>query len=101
MTNGRIMTTANIVDVTVPDMPDLEMDVMHRWPWYYKKAIEQETEYLRKQYKDTIDKLLAMLPPGKKAAVVEESEDIIRKIAYGDQPFLIRQDLLKKLKQKI
>ena len=61
----------------------------------------QGAQVTRKQYKDTIDKLLAMLPPGKKAAVVEESEDIIRKIAYGDQPFLIRQDLLKKLKQKI
>ena len=101
MTNGRIMTTANIVDVTVPDLPDLEMDVLHRWPWYYNKAIEQETEYLRGQYKDTVDGLLATLPPGKKAAVVEKSEEIIRQIANGDKPFLIRQDLLKILKQNI
>ena len=101
MTNGRIMTTANIVDVTVPDLPDLEMDVLHRWPWYYNKAIEQETEYLRGQYKDTVDGLLATLPPGKKAAVVEKSEEIIRQIANGDKHFLIRQDLLKLLKQNI
>lgn len=101
MTNGRMLTTANIVDVTVPDLPDLEMDVLHRWPWYYNKAIEQETEFLREQYKETVDKLLAMLPPGKKAAVVDKSEEIIRKIAHGDHPFLIRQDLLKVLKQNI
>ena len=99
--NGRVLTTANIVDITVPDLPDLEMDLQHRWPWYYDKALEQEMEYLRGQYKETIDKLLATLPPGKKAAVVEKSEEIIRKIAHGDQHFLIRQDLLKILKQNI
>ena len=96
-----MLTTANIVDVKVPDLPDLEMDVLHRWSWYYDKAIEQETEYLRDQYKDTVDGLLATLPPGKKAAVVEKSEEIIRAIAHGDQHFLIRQDLLKILKQNI
>ena len=101
MKNGRVLTTATIVDVKVPDLPDLEMDVLHRWSWYYNKAVEQETEYLRGQYKDTVDGLLAMLPPGKKAAVVEKSEEIIRKIAHGDHPFLIRQDLLKVLKQNI
>jgi hypothetical protein len=99
--NGKVLTTANIVDLTVPDLPDLEMDVLHRWSWYYNKAVEQETEYLRGQYKDTVDGLLAMLPPGKKAAVVEKSEEIIRQIANGDKPFLIRQDLLKILKQNI
>lgn len=101
MTNGRIITTANIVDVTVPDLPDLEMDVLHRWPWYYNKAIEQETEYLRGQYKDTVDGLLATLPPGKKAAVVDKAEAVIRAIAHGDRPYIIRQDLLKILKQNI
>ncbi len=101
MTNGRIITTANIVDVTVPDLPDLEMDVLHRWPWYYNKAIEQETEYLRGQYKDTVDGLLATLPPGKKAAVVDKAEAVIRAIAHGDRPYIIRQDLLKILKQTI
>ena len=88
-----MLTTANIVDVKVPDLPDLEMDVLHRWPWYYSKAIEQETEYLRGQYKDTVDELIA--------AIVEKSEEVIRKIAHGDQHFLIRQDLLKLLKQNI
>lgn len=77
------------------------MDVLHRWPWYYSKAIKQETEYLRDQYKDTVDGLLATLPPGKKAAVVEKSEAIIQQIAHGDKAFLIRQDLLKILKQII
>lgn len=98
---GRMMLTANIVDVKVADSPDLEMDVLHRWPWYYNKAIEQETEYLRGQYKDTVDGLLATLPPGKKAAVVDKAEDLIRKIAHGDQHYLIRQDLLKILKRNI
>ncbi len=93
------MMTANIVDVTVPDSPDLEMDVLHRFPWYYRKAIEQETDFLRGQYKETVDGLLATLPPGKKAAVVDKAEEIIRQIAHGDQTFLIRQDLLKILKQ--
>lgn len=99
--NGKMLTTANIVDVKVPDSPDLEMDVLHRWPWYYNKAIEQETEYLRGQYKDTVDGLLATLPPGKKAAVVDKVEAVIRAIAHGDRPYLIRQDLLKILKQNI
>ncbi|MBR1589530.1 MAG: hypothetical protein IJ657_00400 [Acidaminococcaceae bacterium] len=79
-------------------MPDLEMDVLHRWSWYYSKAIEQETEYLRGQYKGTVDGLIATLSPGKKAAVVDTAEEIIRQIAHGDQPYLIRQDLLKILK---
>mgnify|MGYP006873012627 CR=1 FL=1 len=99
--SGRTMLTANIVDVKVADSPDLEMDVLRRWPWYYKKALENEVQYLREQYKKTVDELLATLPPGKKSAVVDKAEEIIRKIAYGDQHYLIRQDLLKILKQNI
>ena len=45
--------------------------------------------------------LLATLPPDKKAAVVDKAEAIIRSIASGDRAYLIRQDLLKILKQNI
>lgn len=44
---------------------------------------------------------VATLPPDKKAAVVDKVEAIIRSIASGDRPYLIRQDLLKILKQNI
>ncbi len=99
--DGNVLETANIISVTVPDLPDLEMDVLHRWQFYYDKALENEIQYLREQYKKPVDGLLATLPPNKKAAVVDKVEAIIRSIASGDRPYLIRQDLLKILKQNI
>ena len=99
--NGKTLTSANVISITVPDSPDLEMDVLHRWQFYYNKALENEIQYLREQYKKPVDGLLATLPPGKKAAVVDKAEAIIRSIASGDRAYLIRQDLLKILKQNI
>ena len=98
---GRLFVTANVVELKVNNSPGLESDVLERWDRYYGMALESEIDYLRNQYRKTVDDLLATLPPGKKAAVVEKSEEIIRKIAHGDHPFLIRQDLLKVLKQNI
>jgi len=77
------------------------MDVLHRWKLYYDKALENEIQYLREQYKKPVDELLATLPPGKRSAVVDKADEIIRKIAYGDLPYLIRQDLVKILKRNI
>lgn len=99
--NGKTLTSANVISITVPDSPDLEMDVLHRWQFYYNKALENEIQYLREQYKKPVDGLLATLPPDKKAAVVDKAEAIIRSIASGDRAYLIRQDLLKILKQNI
>ena len=99
--NGKTLTSANVISITVPDSPDLEMDVLHRWQFYYNKALENEIQYLREQYKKPVDGLLATLPPDKKAAVVDKVEAIIRSIASGDRAYLIRQDLLKILKQNI
>lgn len=101
ITDGKTLITANVISVTVPDSPDLEMDVLHRWQFYYEKALDNEIHYLRGQYKKPVDDLLATLPPGKKAAVVDKAEAVIRAIAHGDRPYLIRQDLLKILKQNI
>ena len=101
ITNGKTLTSANVISITVPDSPDLEMDVLHRWQFYYDKALENEIQYLREQYKKPVDGLLATLPPDKKAAVVDKAEAIIRSIASGDRAYLIRQDLLKILKQNI
>lgn len=101
ITNGKTLTSANVISITVPDSPDLEMDVLHRWQFYYNKALENEIQYLREQYKKPVDGLLATLPPDKKAAVVDKAEAIIRSIASGDRAYLIRQDLLKILKQNI
>lgn len=98
---GRLLVTANVVKLKVNNSPGLESDVLERWDRYYGMALESEIDYLRNQYRKTVDDLLATLPPGKKAAVVEKSEEIIRKIAHGDHPFLIRQDLVKVLKQNI
>lgn len=95
------LETANIVGIVVDDSPELEEEVLHNWQRFYDMAIAQEIDYLRGQYKKTVDNLLSGLPPEQKESVVELSEGIIRKIAHGDQPFLIRQDLLKKLKQNI
>lgn len=101
ITDGKTLITANVISITVPDSPDLEMDVLHRWQFYYDKALDNEIHYLRGQYKKPVDELLATLPPGKKAAVVDKAEAVIRAIAHGDRPYLIRQDLLKILKQNI
>lgn len=99
---GRMMLeTANIVGAVVDDSPELEEEVLHNWQRYYDMGIAQEIDYLRGQYQKTVDDLLSALPPEKKETVVDVSEEIIRQIAHGDQPFLIRQDLLKKIKQKI
>lgn len=98
---SMMLETANIVGAVVDDSPELEEEVLHNWQHYYDMAIAQEVDYLRGQYKKTVDDLLSALPPEKKETVVNVSEEIIRNIAHGDQPFLIRQDLLKKIKQKI
>lgn len=98
---SRVMETANIVGAVVDDSPELEEEVLHSWQHFYNMAIAQEIDYLRGQYKKTVDDLLSALPPEQKETVVELSEDIIRKIAHGDQAFLTRQDLLKKIKQNL
>ena len=99
--SGRLMVTANMVEVKVADSPELETDVLENWSRYYNMALASEIEYLREQYRKTVDDLLGTLLPEKKEAVVEKTEEIIRNIAHGDKPFLIRQDLLKLLKQNI
>ena len=98
---SMMLETANIVGAVVDDSPELEEEVLHNWQRYYDMGIAQEIDYLRGQYQKTVDDLLSALPPEKKETVVDVSEEIIRQIAHGDQPFLIRQDLLKKIKQKI
>lgn len=98
---SMMLETANIVGAVVDDYPELEKDVLQNWQRFYDLAIAQEIDYLRGQYKKTVDDLLSALPPDQKEIVVEKSEEIIRQIAHGDHPFLIRQDLLKVLKQNI
>lgn len=97
--SGRLMVTANMVEVKVVDSPELEAEVLNNWSKYYNMALASEIEYLRRQYRKTVDDLLRTLLPEEKEAVVEKAEEIIRNIAHGDKPFLIRQDLLKLLKQ--
>lgn len=99
--SGRLMVTANMVEIKVVDSPELESDVLNNWGQYYNMALASEIEYLREQYQKTVDDLLRTLLPEEKEAVVEKAEEIIRNIAHGDKPFLIRQDLLKLLKQNI
>jgi hypothetical protein len=99
--SGRLMVTANMVEVKVVDSPELEAEVLNNWSKYYNMALASEIEYLRGQYRKTVDDLLRTLLPEEKEAVVEKAEEIIRNIAHGDKPFLIRQDLLKLLKQNI
>ena len=99
--SGRLVVTANVLEIKVDDSPELEADVLDRWEHYYRRAMNSEIEYLRGQYKRTVDDLIGKLPPEQKETVVEKSEEIIRRIAHGDQPFLIRQDLIKLLKQNI
>ena len=97
--SGRLMVTANMVEVKVVDSPELEAEVLNNWSKYYNMPLASEIEYLRGQYRKTVDDLLRTLLPEEKEAVVEKAEEIIRNIAHGDKPFLIRQDLLKLLKQ--
>ncbi len=96
--HGIISTTANVVETTVPDRPDLEAHVLRHWKHYYDKAVREEIAYLSGQYEKTISDTLAKLPPGKKKEVADFADDYIRQIANGDKPFIIKQEFEKILK---
>ena len=93
--------SANVVEIKVPDSPDLEMDVLHRFSYYYEKALQEEIEFLTGQYRKVVVDLMGRLPPGKKEAVAEQADRIIRAIAVGDKPFVTQQELAKILKMYV
>ena len=101
MSTGGVLLSANVLDIKVPDSPDLEMDVLHRFSYYYEKALQAEVEFLTGQYQKVVDGLVWKLPPGKKEAVIENADRIIREIAAGDKPFVTQQELEKILKMYI
>ena len=101
LSTGGVHLTANVVEIKVPDMPDLEMDVQHRFSYYYKRAVMEEIKFLTRQYAKVVNNLAAKLPPGKKVALIDRADKIIREIANGDRPFITQQDLGKYLKQNI
>lgn len=101
MATGGVLLSANVLDTKVPDSPDLEMDVQHRFSYYYEKALREEVEFLTGQYQNVVYNLISRLPPGKKAAVVEQADRIIQAIAAGDKPFITQQELEKYLKMYI
>lgn len=96
-----VLLSANVLETKVPDSPDLEMDVLHRFSYYYEKALREEVEFLTGQYQKVVDNLIGRLPPGKKAAVVEQADRIIQAIAAGDKPFITQQELAKILKMYV
>lgn len=98
---GGVLLSANVLEVKVPDSPDLELDVIHRFSHYYNLALEQEVLFLTEQYQKVVDNLVWRLPPGKKEAVVDRADRIIRDIAAGDKPFVTQQDLERILKMYI
>ncbi len=93
--------TANVVEIKVPDSPDLEMDVLHRFSYYYNKAVAEEIKFLTTQYTKVVNGIISQLPPGKKEAVIEKADAMIRAIAQGDKPFIIQQEFAKILKYYI
>ena len=99
--HGTFSTTANVVETTVPDRPDLEAHVLRHWKHYYDKAVQEEIAYVSGQYEKTINDTLAKLPPGKKKEVADFADDYIRQIAHGDKPFIIQQEFAKILKYYI
>lgn len=90
--------TANVLETKVPDTPDLEMDVLHRFSLYYERALAEEIDFLTGQYQKVVDSLIWKLPPGKRERLVGEADRIIREIATGDKPFVTQQDMAKILK---
>ncbi len=101
LSTGGVLLSANVLEVKVPDSPDLELDVIHRFSHYYNLALEQEVLFLTEQYQKVVDNLVWRLPPGKKEAVVDRADRIIRDIAAGDKPFVTQQDLERILKMYI
>ena len=101
VSTGGVLLSANVLETKVPDSPDLEMDVLHRFSYYYEKALQEEIEFLTGQYRKIVVDLMGRLPPGKKEAVAEQADRIIRAIAAGDKPFVTQQELAKILKMYI
>ncbi len=101
LSTGGVHLTANAVEIKVPDRPDLEMDVIHRFSFYYDRAVREEIMFLRKQYAKVINETIAKLPPGKKEEVITKADTMIRQIAHGDKPFIIQQEFAKILKYYI
>lgn len=101
LSTGGGHLTANAVEIKVPDMPDLEMDVIHRFAYYYDRAVREEIKWLTLQYSKVVNEIVAKLPPGKKQAVITKTDEIIRQIAHGDKPFIIQQEFAKILKYYI
>lgn len=93
--------TANAVEIKVPDRPDLEMDVIHRFAYYYDRAVREEIKWLTQQYAKVVNEIVAQLPPGKKEDVITKADTMIRQIAHGDKPFIIQQEFAKILKYYI
>lgn len=93
--------TANVVEMKVPDMPDLEMDVLHRFSFYYNKAAAEEIKYLTQQYKKVVCAAIAKSPPGKKEKIIDKADSMIHAIAYGDKGFITQQEFAKMLKHFI
>lgn len=79
----------------------METDVINRFSYYYEMAMRDEIKWLTRQYARTVNGLVAKLPPGKKVAVIEKADQMIKEIARGDKEFLIWQDMEKVLKQYI
>ena len=93
--------TANAVEIKVPDRPELEMDVIHRFAYYYDMAVREEIKWLTQQYAKAVNEIVAKLPPGKKEAVITKADTMIRQIAHGDKPFITQQEFAKILKYYI
>lgn len=74
------------------------LDAVHRFSYYYEKALGEEIEFLTGQYKRVVDDIIYKLPPGKREAVSDKADEIIRQIANGDKPFLTQQEFGKILK---
>ncbi len=87
-----------MLDIKVPDSPDLMLDVVHRFSYYHKKALEAEIVFLTEQYRRVVEGIIYRLPPGKRSAVYDKAGEIIRQIANGDKPFLTQQEFGKILK---
>lgn len=98
LSTGGVHLTANVLETKVPDTPDLEMDVLHRFSLYYERALAEEIDFLTGQYQKVVDSLIWKLPPGKRERLVGEADRIIREIATGDKPFITQQDMAKILK---
>lgn len=97
----RPSLTANVVEIKVRDAPGLEKEIISRFSYYYNQAVKEEIKFLTRQYAKVVNEIVSKLAPGKKDAVIQKVNEMVRQIANGDRQFVTQQSFAKMLKSYV